>query len=291
MISSVPWNRPRCIRGRWAAARCPAADHCGSLSRLIPFPLATSKCRPSGVTRTEVGYQPTGMKRANGSCRASARQRRRRCCCRVGHEQCLSVRRKRQGCSESSAAANPDTTKRSVSRTGFPVSGIKHGHAVSPRRIIRDVRNISLGMFLGRPAGDELVGVQVDDCHGCLRPEADVEALSFLVQPAGIRKRRFVRYNSHSAACARLIAAAVASSTGPVGGAGLTNPLDGPNGISVTCARIVQVQSQDALGPTRSRRRDVWRSLAQRQVRGYAAFLHVAPLLKTSDQKGSRPGM
>ena len=27
-----------------------------------PFPLATSKRLPSGVTRTEVGYQPTGMK-------------------------------------------------------------------------------------------------------------------------------------------------------------------------------------------------------------------------------------
>src|SRR6266545_6229254 len=29
---------------------------------MIPFPLATSRCLPSGVTRTEVGYQPTGMK-------------------------------------------------------------------------------------------------------------------------------------------------------------------------------------------------------------------------------------
>lgn len=26
------------------------------------MPLATSKCFPSGVTRTEMGYQPTGMK-------------------------------------------------------------------------------------------------------------------------------------------------------------------------------------------------------------------------------------
>ncbi len=26
-----------------------------------PLPLATSRCLPSGVTRTEVGYQPTGM--------------------------------------------------------------------------------------------------------------------------------------------------------------------------------------------------------------------------------------
>src|SRR5437868_14627409 len=27
-----------------------------------PFPLATSRCLPSVVIRTEVGYQPTGMK-------------------------------------------------------------------------------------------------------------------------------------------------------------------------------------------------------------------------------------
>src|SRR5438876_1081711 len=26
-----------------------------------PLPLATSRCLPSGVTRTEVGYHPTGM--------------------------------------------------------------------------------------------------------------------------------------------------------------------------------------------------------------------------------------
>src|SRR5882672_4889792 len=29
---------------------------------MTPLPLATSKCLPSVVTRTEVGYQPTGMK-------------------------------------------------------------------------------------------------------------------------------------------------------------------------------------------------------------------------------------
>src|SRR5437868_2187320 len=27
-----------------------------------PFPFATSNCLPLGVTRTEVGYQPTGIK-------------------------------------------------------------------------------------------------------------------------------------------------------------------------------------------------------------------------------------
>src|SRR5580658_1955947 len=29
---------------------------------VAPLPLATSSLRPSGVTRTEVGYHPTGMK-------------------------------------------------------------------------------------------------------------------------------------------------------------------------------------------------------------------------------------
>src|ERR1700720_601252 len=38
---------------------------CGPLGlafEMRPLPLATRSCRPSGVTRTEVGYQPTGMK-------------------------------------------------------------------------------------------------------------------------------------------------------------------------------------------------------------------------------------
>src|SRR5688572_23097668 len=29
---------------------------------MMPLPLATSRCLPSGVTRTDVGYQPTGIK-------------------------------------------------------------------------------------------------------------------------------------------------------------------------------------------------------------------------------------
>src|SRR4051812_45811251 len=29
---------------------------------MTPLPLATRRCLPSGVTRTEVGYQPTGIK-------------------------------------------------------------------------------------------------------------------------------------------------------------------------------------------------------------------------------------
>src|SRR2546430_14762902 len=38
---------------------------CGPLRfalEIRPFPLATTRRLPSGVTRTEVGYQPTGMK-------------------------------------------------------------------------------------------------------------------------------------------------------------------------------------------------------------------------------------
>src|SRR2546421_12909990 len=34
----------------------------GLALEMFPLPLATSNCRPSGVTRTEVGYQPEGMK-------------------------------------------------------------------------------------------------------------------------------------------------------------------------------------------------------------------------------------
>ncbi len=33
----------------------------GFANDVRPLPFATSNCRPSGVTRTEVGYQPTGM--------------------------------------------------------------------------------------------------------------------------------------------------------------------------------------------------------------------------------------
>src|SRR3954462_1528493 len=33
----------------------------GFALEVSPLPLATSNCRPSGVTRTEVGYQPTGI--------------------------------------------------------------------------------------------------------------------------------------------------------------------------------------------------------------------------------------
>ncbi len=33
----------------------------GLALEMAPLPLATSRCLPSGVTRTDVGYQPTGM--------------------------------------------------------------------------------------------------------------------------------------------------------------------------------------------------------------------------------------
>ncbi len=40
----------------------PAVGTFGFALGVPPLPLATSRRRPSGVTRTEVGYHPTGMK-------------------------------------------------------------------------------------------------------------------------------------------------------------------------------------------------------------------------------------
>src|SRR5579863_5887404 len=40
----------------------PGTGPLGFAREASPFPFATSKRFPSGVTRTEVGYQPTGMK-------------------------------------------------------------------------------------------------------------------------------------------------------------------------------------------------------------------------------------
>src|SRR6266478_4977402 len=47
----------------WAAFQpgLPGCGPRGSGRERRPLPLATSNWRPSGVTRTEVGYQPTGM--------------------------------------------------------------------------------------------------------------------------------------------------------------------------------------------------------------------------------------
>src|SRR6476661_2075128 len=40
----------------------PGCGPCGLAREPAPFPLATSRCLPSGVTRTEVGYHPAGIK-------------------------------------------------------------------------------------------------------------------------------------------------------------------------------------------------------------------------------------
>src|SRR5437764_7707212 len=40
----------------------PGCGPFGLALEMVPLPLATSRCLPSGVTRTEVGYQPTGIK-------------------------------------------------------------------------------------------------------------------------------------------------------------------------------------------------------------------------------------
>ena len=39
----------------------PGCGPSGLALEVSPLPLATSRCLPSGVTRTDVGYQPTGM--------------------------------------------------------------------------------------------------------------------------------------------------------------------------------------------------------------------------------------
>ena len=41
-------------------------------------------------------------------------------------------------------------------------------------------------MFLSRPAGGDLVRLQVNDRHGRLRPKTDVEAVSLFVEPASV---------------------------------------------------------------------------------------------------------
>src|ERR1051325_9800574 len=62
MMLKVPWSRPAIYSCTLPGGSLPG---CGpyrfDLGR-IPLPFVTSKCLPSGVTRTEVGYQPTGIK-------------------------------------------------------------------------------------------------------------------------------------------------------------------------------------------------------------------------------------
>src|SRR6266436_9354853 len=40
----------------------PGCGPLGFAMEITPLPLLTNRCLPSGVTRTEVGYHPTGMK-------------------------------------------------------------------------------------------------------------------------------------------------------------------------------------------------------------------------------------
>src|ERR1039457_5488876 len=61
MMLREPWKRlAMYCTGSVLAERTPGFGLCGLAFEERPLPLATSRCRPSGVTRTDVGYQPTG---------------------------------------------------------------------------------------------------------------------------------------------------------------------------------------------------------------------------------------
>src|ERR1017187_5304224 len=63
MMLRVPWNSRPMNCTSWSVERLtPGCGPSGLALGVIPLPLATSRCLPSGVTRTDVGYQPTGMK-------------------------------------------------------------------------------------------------------------------------------------------------------------------------------------------------------------------------------------
>ena len=63
MISSVPLNRPPMYSVTDSGGTLsPGLGPFGFAFEIKPFPLATSNRRPSAVTRTDVGYHPTGMK-------------------------------------------------------------------------------------------------------------------------------------------------------------------------------------------------------------------------------------
>src|ERR1039457_4297518 len=70
--NSLRGGRGMMVRGAWKrlamyctgselSERTPGWGPWGLALEERPLPLATSRCRPSGVTRTDVGYQPTGM--------------------------------------------------------------------------------------------------------------------------------------------------------------------------------------------------------------------------------------
>src|ERR1044071_1306943 len=61
MMASVPRNRPPMYSRTVAGASRPGCGPFRFDREISPFPLATSSRLPSGVTRTDVGYQPTGM--------------------------------------------------------------------------------------------------------------------------------------------------------------------------------------------------------------------------------------
>src|SRR2546429_6820309 len=63
MILSVPVSsRAMYWTVRLVVLFTPGCGPSGLALEIIPFPFAISRCLPSGVTRTEVGYQPAGMK-------------------------------------------------------------------------------------------------------------------------------------------------------------------------------------------------------------------------------------
>src|SRR5437879_6296661 len=60
---NVPCSKPAMYSWTLAGGPfLPGCGPCGFAFGRIPLPLVTSRRLPSGVTRTEVGYQPTGMK-------------------------------------------------------------------------------------------------------------------------------------------------------------------------------------------------------------------------------------
>src|ERR1035437_9831446 len=62
MMLRAPWNSREISCTSWPpSGLTPGCGPRGLALDVRPLPLATSRCLPSGVTRTEVGYQPTGM--------------------------------------------------------------------------------------------------------------------------------------------------------------------------------------------------------------------------------------
>src|SRR5437899_8622081 len=61
MIPNVPRKRPPIYSRTLAGGSLAGCGPWRLALGMSPLPLATSRRLPSGVTRTEVGYQPTGM--------------------------------------------------------------------------------------------------------------------------------------------------------------------------------------------------------------------------------------